>query len=206
MRDVLNYALLPGVWNYVDESRLSTHSHERRAGTVHRPEARRSLPAAAVFVFDGRAVAARHQRIVAKHVQSVELDHYLAISRPNPVHCRSTTPARAQDSGLPPAGSTGRRRHAWACLRPCWSTAPWTPATVRLGSPPCWKWVRSVPVVAVEVHEHTSNIPPGILIERRAFREPAAPSPTITPVLSRGRGLTERPRARLNAGPDPLLN
>jgi Mu transposase, C-terminal domain len=38
--------------------------------------ARVSLRASEVVVFDGRAVAARHQRVAARSGQSIQLDHY----------------------------------------------------------------------------------------------------------------------------------
>jgi transposase len=59
-----------------------------------------SLRASEVLVFDGRAVVARHQRIVAKHGQSVQLDHYLEVLKTKPGALPgSTALARARESG-----------------------------------------------------------------------------------------------------------
>jgi transposase len=59
-----------------------------------------SLRASEVVVFDGRAVAARHQRIVAKHGQAVQLDHYLEVLKTKPGALPgSTALARARESG-----------------------------------------------------------------------------------------------------------
>ncbi|MFC8935678.1 IS21 family transposase [Rhodococcus sp. NPDC057135] len=43
-----------------------------------------SLRASEVVVFDGRAVVARHQRVVARGGQSLDLDHYLEVLRTKP--------------------------------------------------------------------------------------------------------------------------
>lgn len=60
-----------------------------------------SLRASEVVVFDGRGVAARHQRIVAKHGQSVQLDHYLEVLKTKPGALPgSTALARARESGV----------------------------------------------------------------------------------------------------------
>jgi transposase len=59
-----------------------------------------SLRASEVVVFDGRTMAARHQRIVAKHGQSVQLDHYLEVLKTKPGALPgSTALARARESG-----------------------------------------------------------------------------------------------------------
>jgi transposase len=59
-----------------------------------------SLRASEVVVFDGRAVTARHQRIVAKDGQSVQLDHYLEVLKIKPGALPgSTALARARESG-----------------------------------------------------------------------------------------------------------
>ncbi|NUS35276.1 MAG: IS21 family transposase [Pseudarthrobacter sp.] len=59
-----------------------------------------SLRASEVVVFDGRAVAARHQRIIAKGGQSVQLDHYLEVLKTKPGALPgSTALARARESG-----------------------------------------------------------------------------------------------------------
>ena len=59
-----------------------------------------SLRASEVVVFDGRAAVARHQRIVAKHGQSVQLDHYLEVLKTKPGALPgSTALARARESG-----------------------------------------------------------------------------------------------------------
>jgi hypothetical protein len=60
-----------------------------------------SLRASEVVVFDGRAVAARHQRIVSKFGQSVQLDHYLEVLKTKPRALPgSTALARARESGV----------------------------------------------------------------------------------------------------------
>lgn len=59
-----------------------------------------SLRASELVVFDGRAVAARHQRIIAKGAQSVQLDHYLEVLKTKPGALPgSTALARARESG-----------------------------------------------------------------------------------------------------------
>ena len=59
-----------------------------------------SLRASEVVVFDGRAVTARRQRIVAKGGQSVQLDHYLEVLKTKPGALPgSTALARARESG-----------------------------------------------------------------------------------------------------------
>ncbi|WP_346960338.1 IS21 family transposase [uncultured Arthrobacter sp.] len=59
-----------------------------------------SLRASEVVVFDGRAAVARHQRIVAKHGQSVQLDHYLEVLKTKPGALPgSSALARARESG-----------------------------------------------------------------------------------------------------------
>ncbi|ASR54922.1 IS21 family transposase [Cellulomonas sp. PSBB021] len=73
-----------------------------------------SLRASEVVVFDGRAVAARHQRIVAKHGQSVQLDHYLEVLKTKPGALPgSTALARARESGA----FTSAHEAFWAASR-----------------------------------------------------------------------------------------
>ncbi|KJF19124.1 Transposase (plasmid) [Rhodococcus sp. AD45] len=47
-------------------------------------QVRVSLRASEVVVFDGRAVIARHQRVIARGGQSLDLDHYLEVLRTKP--------------------------------------------------------------------------------------------------------------------------
>lgn len=73
-----------------------------------------SLRASEVLVFDGRAVAARHQRIVAKSGQSVQLDHYLEVLETKPGALPgSTALAQARDSGA----FTSAHEAFWAASR-----------------------------------------------------------------------------------------
>ncbi|MBT2532379.1 IS21 family transposase [Arthrobacter sp. ISL-48] len=73
-----------------------------------------SLRASEVVVFDGRAVAARHQRIAAKHGQSVQLDHYLEVLKTKPGALPgSTALARARESGA----FTSTHEAFWAASR-----------------------------------------------------------------------------------------
>ncbi|KNH14825.1 transposase [Arthrobacter sp. ZBG10] len=73
-----------------------------------------SLRASEVVVFDGRAVAARHQRIAAKHGQSVQLDHYLEVLKTKPGALPgSTALARARESGA----FTSAHEAFWAASR-----------------------------------------------------------------------------------------
>jgi hypothetical protein len=59
-----------------------------------------SLRVSEVVVFDGRAVAARHQGIIAKGGQPVQLDHYLEVLKTKPGALPgSTALARARESG-----------------------------------------------------------------------------------------------------------
>lgn len=65
-------------------------------------------------VFDGRAVAGRHQRIVAKHGQSVRLDHYLEVLKTKPGALPgSAVLARARESGA----FTSAHEAVWAASR-----------------------------------------------------------------------------------------
>jgi hypothetical protein len=73
-----------------------------------------SLRASEVVVFDGRAIAARHQRIVAKGGQSVQLDHYLEVLKTKPGALPgSTALARARESGA----FTSAHEAFWAASR-----------------------------------------------------------------------------------------
>jgi transposase len=73
-----------------------------------------SLKASEVVVFDGRAVAARHPRIVAKQGQSVQLDHYLEVLKTKPGALPgSTALARARESGA----FTSAHEAFWAAAR-----------------------------------------------------------------------------------------
>src|SRR6478752_3717783 len=73
-----------------------------------------SLRASEVVVFDGRAVAARHQRIIAKGGQSVQLDHYLEVLKTKPGALPgSTALARARESGA----FTAAHEAFWAAAR-----------------------------------------------------------------------------------------
>jgi len=73
-----------------------------------------SLRASELVVFDGRAVVARHQRIVAKHGQSVQLDHYLEVLKTKPGALPgSTALARARESGA----FTSAHEAFWAASR-----------------------------------------------------------------------------------------
>ncbi|MFB9821952.1 IS21 family transposase [Arthrobacter ramosus] len=73
-----------------------------------------SLRASELVVFDGRAVAARHQRIIAKGAQSVQLDHYLEVLKTKPGALPgSTALARARESGA----FTSAHEAFWAASR-----------------------------------------------------------------------------------------
>ena len=73
-----------------------------------------SLRASEVVVFDGRVVAARHQRIAAKRGQSVQLDHYLEVLKTKPGALPgSTALARARESGT----FTSAHEAFWAASR-----------------------------------------------------------------------------------------
>jgi len=73
-----------------------------------------SLRASEVVVFDGRVVAARHQRIAVKHGQSVQLDHYLEVLKTKPGALPgSTALARARECGA----FTSAHEAFWAASR-----------------------------------------------------------------------------------------
>ena len=73
-----------------------------------------SLRASEVVVFDGRAVVARHPRIVAKSGKSVQLDHYLEVLKTKPGALPgSTALARARESGA----FTNAHEAFWAASR-----------------------------------------------------------------------------------------
>ncbi|WP_394252041.1 IS21 family transposase [Arthrobacter pityocampae] len=73
-----------------------------------------SLRASEVVVFDGRTVVARHQRIIIKHGQSVQLDHYLEVLKTKPGALPgSTALARAREAGT----FTSAHEAFWAASR-----------------------------------------------------------------------------------------
>ncbi|MCM0616598.1 IS21 family transposase [Paenarthrobacter sp. TYUT067] len=73
-----------------------------------------SLRASEIVVFDGRATVARHQRIAAKHGQSVQLDHYLEVLKTKPGALPgSTVLAQARASG----SFTSAHEAFWAASR-----------------------------------------------------------------------------------------
>jgi transposase len=73
-----------------------------------------SLRASDVVVFDDHALVARHQRIVAKCGQSVQLDHYLEVLKTKPGALPgSTALARARESGA----FTSAHEAFWAASR-----------------------------------------------------------------------------------------
>lgn len=73
-----------------------------------------SLRASEVVVFDGRGVAARHQRVAARSGQSVQLDHYLEVLKTKPGALPgSTALARARESGA----FTSAHEAFWAASR-----------------------------------------------------------------------------------------
>ena len=132
-----------------------------------------SLRASEVVVFDGRAAVARHQRIVTKHGQSVQLDHYLEVLKTKPGALPgSTALARARESGA----FTSTHEAFWAASRRVNGDADGTrelidvlllhrsmdagdihagiTAALRVGAV-------SADVVAVEARKHASSIPAG---------------------------------------------
>lgn len=132
-----------------------------------------SLRASEVVVFDGRAVTARHPRIVAKSGQSVQLDHYLEVLKTKPGALPgSTALARARDSGA----FTNAHEAFWAASRRVNGDADGTRElidvlllhrsmdardiqagiTAALGV-----GAVSADVVAVEARRHASSIPSG---------------------------------------------
>jgi hypothetical protein len=132
-----------------------------------------SLRASEVVVFDGRAVAARHQRIVAKCGQSVQLDHYLEVLKTKPGALPgSTALARARESGA----FTSAHEAFWAASRRVNGDADGTrelvdvlllhrtmdAADVAAGIVSALGvGAVSADVVAVEARRHASNIPAG---------------------------------------------
>jgi hypothetical protein len=130
-----------------------------------------SLRASEVVVFDGRSGVARHQRIVAKGGQSVQLDHYLEVLKTKPGALPgSTALARARESGA----FTSAHEAFWAAARRVNGDADGTrelidvlllhrsmdeadiqagiAAALRVGAV-------SADVVAVEARRHASSIP-----------------------------------------------
>lgn len=72
-----------------------------------------SLRASHVLVFDGRTVAARHERVVARGGQSIDLDHYLEVLQVKPGGFPgSTALARARESGTFTASHEAFWQHA----------------------------------------------------------------------------------------------
>lgn len=132
------------------------------------------LRASEVVVFDGRAVAARHPRIVAKCGQSVQLDHYLEVLKTKPGALPgSTALARARESGA----FTSAHEAFWAASRrvngdaetgrvnlstSCCSTGPWMQVMSRPGSPRPWGWVQSVPTLSRWKPADTQRLLPGV--------------------------------------------
>ena len=132
-----------------------------------------SLRASEVVVFDGRTVAARHQRIVARTGQSVQLDHYLEVLKTKPGALPgSTALARARESGA----FTSAHEAFWAASRRVNGDADGTrelidvlllhrsmdAATSMQGSPRPWEWVLSAPTSSRSKPADTpQNIPAG---------------------------------------------
>ncbi len=132
-----------------------------------------SLRASEVVVFDGRAVAARHQRIVAKNGQSVQLDHYLEVLKAKPGALPgSTALARARESGA----FTSAHEAFWAASRRVNGDADGTrelidvlllhrsmdPGDIQAGiAAALGVGAVGADVVAVEARRHASNIPAG---------------------------------------------
>lgn len=139
-----------------------------------------SLRASEVVVFDGRAAVARHQRIVAKHGQSVQLDHYLEVLKTKPgappwpgrgSPGRSTAPTR--HSGPPPGASTATRTGPVNSSTSCCFTAPWTPVTSLQASSRPWAWALSVPTSSRSKPADTPQPSPRV-----------GPGRTVIPVLT----------------------
>lgn len=88
-------------------------SYSVPARLVHR-QVRVSLRASEVVVFDGRTEVARHPRVVARHGQSVDLDHYLDVLKTKPGALPgSTALAQARASGT----FTAAHEAFWAAAR-----------------------------------------------------------------------------------------
>ncbi|MBB5748992.1 transposase [Micrococcus sp. TA1] len=132
-----------------------------------------SLRASELVVFDGRTVAARHRRVVAKHGQSVQLDHYLEVLKTKPGALPgSTALARARDSGA----FTGAHEAFWAASRRVNGDADGTrelidvlllhrsmdAADIQAGITAALSvGAVSADVVAVEARRHATNTIPG---------------------------------------------
>ncbi|MET3812443.1 IS21 family transposase [Arthrobacter sp. UYEF3] len=131
------------------------------------------LRASEVVVFDGRTVAARHQRIVAKSGQSVQLDHYLEVLKTKPGALPgSTALARARESGA----FTSAHEAFWAVCRRVNGDADGTRELIdvlllhrSMDASDVTAGILSAlgvgavsaDVVAVEARRHASNIPAG---------------------------------------------
>jgi hypothetical protein len=87
----------------VDRSSMVTVRQSKYSVPAHligRP-VRVSLRASEVVVFDGHTEVARHERVVARYGQSVDLDHYLEVLRHKPgAFPGSTALAQARASGV----------------------------------------------------------------------------------------------------------
>ncbi|MFK4295968.1 hypothetical protein ABH924_001105 [Arthrobacter sp. GAS37] len=154
-------------------------------------KARVSLRASEVVVFEGRTVVARHQRIVAKNGQSVQLDHYLEVLKTKPGALPgSTALARARESGA----FTTAHETFWAASRRVKGDVDGTrelidvlllhrsmdPGDIQAGiAAALGVGAVSADVVAVEVRRHISAIPgggsssdrdPGAHVERNVQR------------------------------------
>ncbi|MFC8408746.1 IS21 family transposase [Arthrobacter sp. NPDC057259] len=132
-----------------------------------------SLRASELVVFEGRSVAARHQRIVAKNGQSVQLDHYLEVLKTKPGALPgSTALARARESGA----FTSAHEAFWAASRRVNGDADGTrelidvlllhrsmdAGDVQAGiAAALGVGAVSADVVAVEARRHASSVPPG---------------------------------------------
>lgn len=132
-----------------------------------------SLRASEVVMFDGRSGVARHQRIVAKGGQSVQLDHYLEVLKTKPGALPgSTALARARESGA----FTSAHEAFWAAARRVNGDADGTrelidvlllhrsmdEADIQVGIAAALRvGAVSADVVAVEARRHASSIPAG---------------------------------------------
>lgn len=132
-----------------------------------------SLRASEILVFDGNTVVARHQRIVAKQGQSVQLDHYLEVLKAKPgAFPGSTALARAREAGV----FTSAHEAFWAASRKVTGDADGTrelidvlllhrfmdPADVEAGITAALQvGAVSADVVAVEARRHSVENPAG---------------------------------------------
>lgn len=129
------------------------------------------LSASMVTAYDRNQVVARHQRAIGKGAKVLDLDHYLeillrkpgalpgatALAQARAAKVFTATHDRFWAAARKAHGDAGGTR-AWS--RCCCCTAAWITPMCARGSPPPWRWVRSIPMSSPWKPAKPPNTPP----------------------------------------------